>query len=114
MHMIKEIKNGRLINGDCLKELKHYPSDCIDLVITDPPYGLSFYCLGWDKKVPGLAVWQECLRVLKPGGFIFVMSAVRQDVLSRMIVNLTDAGFNTQFTSLYWTYSLFNWISKSK
>ena len=103
--MIKEIKNGRLINGDCLKELKHYPSDCIDLIITDPPYGLSYYCLDWDKKVPGLAVWQECLRVLKPGAFIFVMSAVRQDVLSKMIVNLTDAGFNTRFTSLYWTYT---------
>jgi site-specific DNA-methyltransferase (adenine-specific) len=103
--MIKEIKNGRLTYGDCLKELRKYPSDSIDLIMTDPPYGLSYYCLDWDKKVPGLAVWQECLRVLKPGAFIFVMSAVRQDVLSRMIVNLTDAGFNTQFTSLYWTYT---------
>jgi site-specific DNA-methyltransferase (adenine-specific) len=103
--MIKEIKNGRLTYGDCLKELRKYPSDSIDLIMTDPPYGLSYYCLDWDKRVPGLAVWQECLRVLKPGAFIFVMSAVRQDVLSKMIVNLTDAGFNTQFTSLYWTYT---------
>ena len=33
------------------------------------------------------------------------MSSPRQDVLSRMIVNLQDAGFRTDFTSIYWTYA---------
>jgi site-specific DNA-methyltransferase (adenine-specific) len=33
------------------------------------------------------------------------MSSPRQDVLSRMIVNLQDAGFETNFTSIYWTYA---------
>lgn len=47
---------------------------------------------------------KECLRVLKPGAFAFIMSAPRQDVLSRMIVNIEDAGFKTDFTSIYWTY----------
>ena len=48
---------------------------------------------------------KECLRVLKPGAFAFIMSAPRQDVLSRMIVNIEDAGFKTDFTSIYWTYA---------
>jgi DNA modification methylase/DNA repair photolyase len=102
---IKEIKKGKLIKGDCLNKLKKIPSNCIDLMITDPPYGLSYYGLDWDKKVPNPEVWKECLRVLKPGGFAFVMSSARQDVLSRMILNLGDAGFNMKFTSLYWTFT---------
>ena len=59
----------------------------------------------WDKAVVSVQTWKECLRVLKPGAFAAVMSSPRQDVLSRMIVNLEDAGFNTRFTSIYWTYA---------
>ena len=59
----------------------------------------------WDKAVPSVEIWKECLRVLKPGGFAFVMSAPRQDVLSQMIVRLGEAGFDTSFTSIYWTYA---------
>ena len=59
----------------------------------------------WDKVVMGVEYWKECLRVLKAGSLIFVMSAPRQDVLSRAIINLQDAGFNTGFTSLYWAYA---------
>tara|TARA_Y100000310_G_scaffold335706_1_gene418431 strand:- start:12482 stop:13777 length:1296 start_codon:yes stop_codon:yes gene_type:complete len=59
----------------------------------------------WDKVVMGVPYWKECLRVLKAGSLIFVMSAPRQDVLSRAIINLQDAGFNVSFTSLYHCYA---------
>ena len=59
----------------------------------------------WDKAVPSVEWWKECLRVLKAGAFMFVMSAPRQDVLSQMIVRLGQAGFETGFTSIYWTYA---------
>lgn len=59
----------------------------------------------WDKAVPPVAVWRECLRVLKHGSFAFVMSSPRADILSRMIVNLQDAGFRTDFTPIYWAYA---------
>jgi len=59
----------------------------------------------WDKVVIPTSTWKECLRVLKPGAFVFIMSSPRQDVLSRMICNLQDAGFETGFTSIYWTYA---------
>ncbi len=64
----------------------------------------GFMGKSWDE-MPSVEVWEECLRVLKPGAFCLVMSAPRQDVLSRMIVNLGDAGFKTDFTSIFWTYA---------
>ena len=94
-----------IVNGDSTKELKKIPNETVDLVVTDPPYGYSFMGKDWDKAVPSVEIWQECLRVLKPGSFAFVMSAPRQDVLSQMIVRLGMAGFDTSFTSLYHTYA---------
>lgn len=37
---IKDIEN-KIINADCLDILKQLPDKCIDLVLTDPPYGLN-------------------------------------------------------------------------
>ena len=31
-----------LIHGDCLEEMKKIPDGSIDMVLTDPPYGMSF------------------------------------------------------------------------
>ena len=96
---------NKIINGDSLKVLKKLEDESVDLVCTDPPYGYSFMNRDWDKAVPALEIWQECLRVLKPGGFCFVMSAPRSDVQSRMMIRLEDAGFNIGFTPIYWTYA---------
>jgi len=59
----------------------------------------------WDKALPSIEIWKECLRVLKPGAFAFIMSAPRQDVLSRMIVKLEEAGFKIDFSSIEWLYA---------
>lgn len=97
--------NRTILHGDVLEKLKDIESESIDLIATDPPYGYSFMNKDWDKAVIGVNVWKECLRVLKPGSWAFVMSAPRQDVLSHMIVNLSNAGFKTDFTSIYWAYA---------
>ena len=97
---MSRIPLNQIVLGDCLETLKAMPSCSVDLLVTDPPYGYSFMGKDWDKAVPSTEVWRECLRVLKPGAFAFVMSAPRQDVLSQMIVRLTAAGFDTSFTSL--------------
>lgn len=99
------MKLNQILLGDALEKLKELPADSVDCIVTDPPYGYSFMGKDWDKVVMGVLYWKECLRVLKPGGFAFVMSAPRQDVLSRMIVNLQDAGFQTGFSSIYWAYA---------
>ena len=38
--MIEQFEN-KIINADCLDILKKLPDKCIDLVLTDPPYGLN-------------------------------------------------------------------------
>ncbi len=96
---------NKVYQGDCLEVMKNLPDESVDLIVTDSPYGYFFMGKDWDKAVPSVAVWRECLRVLKAGAFAFVMSSPRQDVLSQMIMRLAEAGFNTGFTSLYWTYS---------
>jgi len=104
LNIIQSWKN-KIILGDNSELLPQLPSDSIDLIATDPPYQLNFMNLDWDKALPSVSVWKECLRILKPGSFIFAMCTPRQDCLSRMIVNLQDAGFETEFTSIYWCFA---------
>ena len=96
---------NKLYLGDCLNLMKDIPDNSIDLIVTDPPYGYSFMGKDWDKAIVSIEVWKECLRVLKNGAFAFIMSAPRQDVLSQMIVRIGQAGFKTDFTSIYWGYA---------
>ena len=37
----KEMTHLLLIKGDCLEVLSHIPDECIDLIITDPPFMIS-------------------------------------------------------------------------
>jgi len=96
---------SRILHGDSLEVLKKLGSDSVDAVITDPPYGYSFMGKDWDKAVPSVEIWEECLRVLKPGAFAMVMSAPRSDVQNAMISRLMEAGFRLDFTPIYWTYA---------
>ena len=96
---------NKIIQGDSLKVLKKLEDESVDMICTDPPYGYSFMAKDWDKAVPSVKIWKECLRVLKPGGFCFVMSAPRTDVQSQMAIRLEGAGFDVGFTPIYWTYA---------
>lgn len=96
---------NKMTQGDCLDILSDISNDSVDLIVTDPPYGLSFMGKAWDKALPPVGVWKECLRVLKPGAFAFVMCIPRQDCLSRMIINLEDAGFRVNFSPIYHTFA---------
>src|SRR3990167_774936 len=33
---------NRVVNADCLEVMKEMPDKCVDLVLTDPPYGIGF------------------------------------------------------------------------
>ena len=92
-----------LFNGDSAEVLKGLQDNSVDLMATDPPYGLSFMGKNWDKVLPPTEIWDECYRVLKPGSFIAVMSSPRSDLLYRMIKDLEDAGFDMSFSPIYWT-----------
>lgn len=45
---IKDLEN-KIINADCMDILKQLPDKCIDLVLTDPPYGMN-YQSGWREQ----------------------------------------------------------------
>ncbi len=90
-----------LLKGDCLEKLKELPKESIDSIITDPPYGLSFMGKKWDYDVPSVAIWQECLRVLKPGGHLLSFGGTRTN--HRLVVNIEDAGFEIR-DCIQWIY----------
>ena len=92
-------------NGNSLELLKEIKSDSVDCLITDPPYGISFMNKDWDKAVPDVAIWKECLRVMKPGAFAFVMCSPRSDVQAEMVIKLKEAGFEVGFSPCYWTFA---------
>ena len=93
-----------LYNGDSAEVLQGLKDNSVDLLATDPPYGIEFMGKSWDKVLPPTDIWSECYRVLKPGSFIAVMSSPRSDVLYRMIKDLEDAGFDMSFSPIMWTY----------
>ena len=92
-------------NGNSLEMLKEIKSDTVDCMATDPPYGISFMNKNWDKAVPDINIWKECLRVMKPGTFAFVMCSPRSDVQAEMVLKLKEAGFEVGFSPIYWAFS---------
>jgi len=94
----------RIVEGDCVEKMNTIRPGSVDLVCTDPPYGWHFMQKEFDKALPDPAVWAECLRVLKPGGFAFVMAGARSDCLWRMMAALEAAGFDVALSPILWCY----------
>lgn len=90
-----------LIHADCLEALRNLPDNSVDSVVTDPPYGLSFMGKKWDYDVPSVDIWQECLRVLKPGGHLLSFAGSR--TYHRITCAIEDAGFEIR-DMIEWVY----------
>lgn len=115
-------------HGNCLTELANIPDASIDSIVTDPPYGLSntdpahvmaalsrwfagerdylppgkgFMGNAWDAFVPPPAVWDECMRVLKPGGHLLCFAGSRTVDLMGLSIRL--AGFEIR-DGIQWLY----------
>ena len=91
----------KLIQGNCLDVMATLPDGCVDSVVTDPPYGLSFMGKKWDYDVPSEAIWREALRVLKPGGHLLSFAGTRTQ--HRMCIRIEDAGFEIR-DMIAWVY----------
>jgi DNA modification methylase len=117
-----------LWHGDCLDVLTHLPDASVDAVVTDPPYGLSntdpghvvdtltrwaagdreyvpagrgFMGKEWDAFVPPPAVWDECYRILKPGGHLLAFAGSR--TFDLMTLSVRFAGFDIR-DGIAWLY----------
>jgi site-specific DNA-methyltransferase (adenine-specific) len=55
----------------------------------------------WDYDVPSVEIWEECLRVLKPGGHLLAFAGSR--TYHRMAVRIEDAGFEIR-DMISWLY----------
>ena len=91
----------KLILGDSVDKLKELDDNSIDSIVTDPPYGLSFMGKKWDYDVPSQEIFEECLRVLKPGGYLLSFAGSR--TYHRMAVRVEDAGFEIR-DQIMWIY----------
>lgn len=70
----KEINLNQAFNVDCLDFMKELPDKCIDLVLTDPPYGIGISKnpirqkhdkKEWDNKIPEKEIFEEMFRISK-------------------------------------------------
>ena len=94
--------NYTILTGDNRVTLKTLADNSIDAIITDPPYGIDFLGKSWDANTGAVETYQECLRVLKPGGHILAFSAAR--TYHHLAVTLEQAGFEIR-DQIMWIYS---------
>lgn len=88
-----------LIYGDCRDVMPVLPDHVFDACICDPPYGLGM--ADWDRDVPGVDVWREVLRLLRPGAALVAFAARRMyDVLGSRV---RQAGFVVKDQAI-WIY----------
>jgi site-specific DNA-methyltransferase (adenine-specific) len=94
--------NSKIIQGNNVDVLKTFPDNHFDSIVTDPPYGIDFLGKAWDANTGALETYQECLRVLKPGGHIVAFSAAR--TYHHLAVTIEQAGFEIR-DQIMWIYS---------
>ena len=93
---------NKLLAGDVLTHLRAMPTSSCAAALSDPPYGLQFLGLAWDKVLPPADVWVELARVLRPGANALIFGGTR--TFHRLAVALEDAGFDV-VDVLMWLHS---------
>jgi site-specific DNA-methyltransferase (adenine-specific) len=58
----------RLEQGNCLELMATVATGTVDLVLCDPPYGIT--ACRWDRKIPRAPFWRQMWRVTKDRGVI--------------------------------------------
>ena len=111
---------SKFVNKDCLAFLKTVKDNSVDLVLTDPPYNISFDGgKGWDSQwkterdyLKWCNTWTtELVRVLKPNRMMIVWGTLKTDTFLKYKLLL---GLHNQLVSqneIVWSY---NWGGRAK
>jgi site-specific DNA-methyltransferase (adenine-specific) len=94
----------RIIRGDCLDVLRTFPDDCVDLVVTSPPYAdnrkKSYQGVPIHKYVEWfLPISEQLKRVLKPEGSFILnikersVNGERQTYVLELILSMKKQGW---------------------
>lgn len=97
-----EIKNYTLHKGNCIDIMASMPENCIDSIVTDPPYMINLANKKWDAPFDVEAWAKQCFRVLKHGGHMTCFGATR--TIHHFATALENAGFEVRdmLTWVYW------------
>ena len=75
------METNKIIHGDCLKVMKDFPNNSVDLIITDPPYGDNIG-YGWNNKtiknnenpLINCSALVQCYRVLRRNRSLYLFT----------------------------------------
>lgn len=90
---------NKIYNEDCIEYMRNLPSECVDLIVADPPY-YKVVNEKWDKQwkteeeyLEWTQKWfDECVRILKPTGVFYCYGNF--DILSKQKVLIFDKQLN--------------------
>ena len=85
--------------GNCQDVLSSYGENFFHSCITDPPYGMGME--HWDHSVPGVDIWCEVYRTLRPGAFCLAFCS--PELYHRLACNVEDAGFKIKDQIMWMT-----------
>ena len=73
------VPQEKIICGDCLEVMKDWPDNCVDLVLTDPPYGQTQN--PWDSQLDLFGFWEIISRIARGVVVIFSQGMFTADLM---------------------------------
>ena len=95
MYRIEYITN-KIICGDCLEVMKEMPDECVDLIVTDTPYGYDQFGINIPTKFIG-GDYYDCIP-LEDGRYVFIMADVSgKGIAASLLVSTLHASAHAYF-----------------
>lgn len=120
LKMNNKIKYNSVICGDCLSELKKFPDECVDFVLTSPPYnvGINYGVYNDNLPIKKYFEWCSCwikeiFRVLTYRGrfaLVHCLSCGKANERFSPLMNLNciaeEIGFKHHGLAIWWDTTL--------